>query len=201
MHMNFSVPLRRAVLLGAPLILGLLEVEHSADPQRRHPATLTPIATWWTVLHVAQIPCSRCSAARHSCWSAIWTAARRESVVGRSPFRGLVPGLRRCGRNIERRDCSQSRHARAGPACLRRTGSAGTLLGTGHRFDGNRCIRFLAGRADRGGMGVTASRCAPTGGRGSRCRTAARHRAYPSDRTTGLLVISDRGSVDRTAMG
>ena len=48
---------RRAVTLGVPLVLGLLEIGHPAlVPSDDIVATLSPIATWWTVLHIAQIP-------------------------------------------------------------------------------------------------------------------------------------------------
>ena len=48
---------RRALVLGAPLVLGLLELGHpGVMPGRPIAATLAPIATWWTVLHVAQVP-------------------------------------------------------------------------------------------------------------------------------------------------
>jgi len=48
---------RRLVLLGVPLLLGILELGHPAllpgDPVV---ATIGPIATWWTTLHVLQVP-------------------------------------------------------------------------------------------------------------------------------------------------
>jgi hypothetical protein len=48
---------RRLVMLGTPLILGLLEVGHPAlTPGDNIFETLAPIATWWTALHVAQVP-------------------------------------------------------------------------------------------------------------------------------------------------
>ena len=48
---------RRAVVLGVPLVLGLLEVGHTAlVPGDNIFATLAPITAWWTALHVAQIP-------------------------------------------------------------------------------------------------------------------------------------------------
>jgi hypothetical protein len=47
----------RVVILGAPLTLGLLEVWHPALlPGENIAQTLMPIATWWTTLHVLQIP-------------------------------------------------------------------------------------------------------------------------------------------------
>jgi hypothetical protein len=48
---------RRAVTLGAPLVLGLIELGHPAlTPSDNIVDTLQPIATWWTALHIAQIP-------------------------------------------------------------------------------------------------------------------------------------------------
>jgi hypothetical protein len=48
---------RRSVLIGAPLILGLLELGHPAIwPGDAISAALQPIATWWTALHVLQVP-------------------------------------------------------------------------------------------------------------------------------------------------
>jgi len=48
---------RRAVTLGVPLVLGVLEIGHPAlVPSDDIVATLSPIATWWTILHIAQIP-------------------------------------------------------------------------------------------------------------------------------------------------
>ena len=48
---------RRALVLGPPLVLGLLELGHpGVMPGTPIAATLAPIATWWTVLHVAQVP-------------------------------------------------------------------------------------------------------------------------------------------------
>jgi len=53
---SFS-PLQRAVILGSPLTLGVLEVWHPAlGPRDNICSTLEPITTWWTVLHVLQIP-------------------------------------------------------------------------------------------------------------------------------------------------
>jgi hypothetical protein len=47
---------RRALVLGPPLVLGLLELGHpGVMPGTPIAATLVPIATWWTVLHVAQV--------------------------------------------------------------------------------------------------------------------------------------------------
>jgi len=48
---------RRALVLGPPLVLGLLELGHpGVMPGTPIAATLAPFATWWTVLHVAQVP-------------------------------------------------------------------------------------------------------------------------------------------------
>lgn len=48
---------RRAVTLGVPLVLGLMELGHPAlTPADDIVDTLQPIATWWTALHIAQIP-------------------------------------------------------------------------------------------------------------------------------------------------
>jgi hypothetical protein len=48
---------RRAVTLGVPLVLGLIELGHPALlPADDIVDTLQPIATWWTALHIAQIP-------------------------------------------------------------------------------------------------------------------------------------------------
>ena len=44
-------------MLGAPLLLGLLELGHPALlPGENIFETLAPITAWWTALHVAQIP-------------------------------------------------------------------------------------------------------------------------------------------------
>lgn len=56
---------RRALVLGPPLVLGLLELGHpGVTPSTPIVATLAPIATWWTVLHVAQSRSSPCWASR-----------------------------------------------------------------------------------------------------------------------------------------
>jgi hypothetical protein len=48
---------RRSLVLGVPLILGLLELGHPALlPGDDIAATIAPIATWWTILHVLQVP-------------------------------------------------------------------------------------------------------------------------------------------------
>lgn len=50
-------PLHRVLVLGTPLVLGGLEVGHPALlPGENILETLAPIATWWTALHVAQVP-------------------------------------------------------------------------------------------------------------------------------------------------
>ncbi len=47
----------RLIIFGAPLILGLLELGHPALlPGDDIVATIAPIATWWTTLHVLQVP-------------------------------------------------------------------------------------------------------------------------------------------------
>lgn len=52
-----SAPLRRAVVLGVPFVLGLLEIGHPAlGPRDNIFDTLAPITIWWTALHVVQIP-------------------------------------------------------------------------------------------------------------------------------------------------
>jgi hypothetical protein len=48
---------RRALVLGPPLVLGLLELGHpGVVPGAAIAITLAPIVTWWTLLHVAQVP-------------------------------------------------------------------------------------------------------------------------------------------------
>jgi hypothetical protein len=52
-----SATARRALVLGPPLVLGLLELGHPGVlPGAPIAITLAPILTWWTVLHVAQVP-------------------------------------------------------------------------------------------------------------------------------------------------
>jgi hypothetical protein len=49
--------LRRLVLLGVPLLLGILELGHPALlPGDRIVGTIGPIVTWCTTLHVLQVP-------------------------------------------------------------------------------------------------------------------------------------------------
>ena len=48
---------RRLIMFGVPLVLGLLELGHPAFlPGDDIVATIAPIATWWTILHVLQVP-------------------------------------------------------------------------------------------------------------------------------------------------
>src|SRR5690349_18499955 len=50
-------PSHTAVILGAPLLLGVLEIGHPALlPGEGIFATIAPITVWWTALHVVQIP-------------------------------------------------------------------------------------------------------------------------------------------------
>lgn len=52
-----SAAARRALVLGPPLVLGLLELGHPGVMSGAPIATtLAPMVTWWTVLHVAQLP-------------------------------------------------------------------------------------------------------------------------------------------------
>jgi hypothetical protein len=47
----------KSIIFGAPLVLGILEVGHPAVlPGDNIVATIVPIATWWTVLHLLQVP-------------------------------------------------------------------------------------------------------------------------------------------------
>jgi hypothetical protein len=53
---RFTAP-QQALIVGAPLVLGLLEIWHPAlGPQDDICSTIGPIAVWWTVLHMLQIP-------------------------------------------------------------------------------------------------------------------------------------------------
>lgn len=57
MTLKRAVLFRRAIVFGAPLVLGLVGLGHPALlPGDDIVATLTPIATWWTALHVLQVP-------------------------------------------------------------------------------------------------------------------------------------------------
>lgn len=48
---------RKAVIFGTPLVLGLLEIGHPAVlPGSYIYGMLVPIAVWWTALHVLQLP-------------------------------------------------------------------------------------------------------------------------------------------------
>jgi hypothetical protein len=49
--------LRKSVIFGVPLVLGLIETAHPALwPSDPIFPMIHPIATWWTVLHVVQVP-------------------------------------------------------------------------------------------------------------------------------------------------
>ena len=53
---SFSA-LDKLVVLGVPVVLGVLELGHPALlPGENILETLTPITVWWTVLHVLQLP-------------------------------------------------------------------------------------------------------------------------------------------------
>jgi len=55
--MTLPAILRKSVVYGVPLVLGLLETAHPALwPNDPIFPTVHPIATWWTVLHVLQVP-------------------------------------------------------------------------------------------------------------------------------------------------
>ncbi len=57
MNTHSSSKLRKVVLFGVPLVLGLLELGHPAFmPRDDIFEIVAPIAVWWTALHVAQIP-------------------------------------------------------------------------------------------------------------------------------------------------
>ena len=48
---------RRSLLFGVPLLLGILELGHPALlPGDPIVDTIGPIVTWWTTLHVLQVP-------------------------------------------------------------------------------------------------------------------------------------------------
>jgi hypothetical protein len=49
-------PVQQAVILGTPLVLGVLEVWHPVLVRGDICGTLAPVVTWWTVLHLLQIP-------------------------------------------------------------------------------------------------------------------------------------------------
>ncbi len=48
--------LRRVILLGAPLVLGVLELGHPLLDRTNPIKMLAPISTWWIVLHLLLIP-------------------------------------------------------------------------------------------------------------------------------------------------
>ena len=50
--------LRRSILFGTPLMLGLLEIGHPLLNHMHTINTLAPIVSWWIILHVLQIPLS-----------------------------------------------------------------------------------------------------------------------------------------------
>jgi hypothetical protein len=48
---------RRLLVLGPPLVLGILEIGHpGVTPGTPIAATLAPMVGWWIALHVAQVP-------------------------------------------------------------------------------------------------------------------------------------------------
>jgi hypothetical protein len=54
---SIDASLPKVIIFVAPLILGLLELGHPALlPGDDIVATIAPIATWWTALHVLQVP-------------------------------------------------------------------------------------------------------------------------------------------------
>jgi hypothetical protein len=56
MPSSFST-LHKVVVLGVPLVLGLLEIGHPAlRPPQSVIGTLMPIRDWWTLLHLLQLP-------------------------------------------------------------------------------------------------------------------------------------------------
>src|SRR5438132_14166770 len=48
--------LRRVVLLGTPLILGILELGHPLLDHMNPIKMLAPIVTWWIILHLLLVP-------------------------------------------------------------------------------------------------------------------------------------------------
>ena len=61
MHSTIVTPrrqdvLRRVVLLGTPLILGILELGHPLLDHMNPIKMLAPIATWWIILHLLLVP-------------------------------------------------------------------------------------------------------------------------------------------------
>jgi hypothetical protein len=56
MGLNGNLLLRRLVLLGTPLVLGLLEIWHPIVPAEGVFDSLAPHVRWWTILHLLQLP-------------------------------------------------------------------------------------------------------------------------------------------------
>jgi hypothetical protein len=54
--MNLSTNLRRLLLFGAPLTVGILGIWHPVDPGTSPYQIVADSPTWWTVLHVLQLP-------------------------------------------------------------------------------------------------------------------------------------------------
>jgi hypothetical protein len=53
---SIDASLPKVIIFVAPLVLGLLELDHPALlPGDDIVATIAPIATWWTALHVLQL--------------------------------------------------------------------------------------------------------------------------------------------------
>lgn len=55
-HEHRANLLRRSILFGTPLMLGLLEIGHPLLDHMHPIKTVAPIASWWIILHVLQIP-------------------------------------------------------------------------------------------------------------------------------------------------
>lgn len=51
-----KVVARRVVLFGTPLLLAILELAHPLLDHRHTISMLTPIATWWIILHLLLVP-------------------------------------------------------------------------------------------------------------------------------------------------
>ena len=76
---------RRLIMFGVPLVLGLLELGHPALlPGDDIVATIAPIATWWTILHVLQVPLFALLGVAVFFWSVISTDMLRRSAAMRS---------------------------------------------------------------------------------------------------------------------
>jgi hypothetical protein len=54
--MNIAPAARRLLLIGVPLGLGLLELTHPIVPPEDVLHHMQPHATWWTILHIIQLP-------------------------------------------------------------------------------------------------------------------------------------------------